>query len=39
MEGCDLIYATEGGILLGDRILCRTIEDVIELMTGEGKDT
>ena len=39
MKGCELINATEGGILFGDRILCRTIEDVVELLTSEGMDT
>ena len=38
MEGCELINATEGGILFGDGITCRTIEDVIELMTSEETD-
>ncbi len=38
MDGCELVNATEGGILFGDTITCLTIEDVIELMTSERAD-
>jgi hypothetical protein len=38
MGGCELINATEGGILFGENITCRTVDDVIEFMTSEGTD-
>ncbi len=38
MQGCELVNATEGGILFGDGIAWRTVDDVIELMAKKGTD-